>query len=73
MNTEHYYKHIKTGKIYRKFLLEIVDATNETDGRIMVLYQNSSGDMFVRKSSEFNIKFELIADQIAAEKEFKRS
>lgn len=73
MNTEHYYRHIKTGKIYRKFLLEIVDATNTTDGRQMILYQNSNGDMFVREQEEFNAKFDLIDDQQRAMLYFKHS
>jgi len=66
-----YYRHIKTGKIYRKFNIELIDATNATDGRHMALYQNANGDMFTRELTEFFAKFEPCDNQEDAESRFK--
>lgn len=66
-----YYRHIKTGKIHRKFNIDLIDATNATDGRQMALYQNSNGDMFTRELQEFNAKFEPCINQENARKQFK--
>lgn len=68
-----YYRHTKTGKIYRKFNIELIDATNATDGRQMALYQNDKGDMFTRELSEFDAKFEPCANQEDARVLFKNS
>lgn len=73
MELKEYYYHIKTGNFYRVFAFDITDATNATDGRKMVLYQNHNGDMFVREQSEFNDKFAECNDQKIAGNFFKNA
>lgn len=70
-HVEDYYEHIKSGKIYRKFVTEVMDATNATNGRAMALYQDHDGKLFVRDAAEFDLKFKLAADQVAAESCYK--
>lgn len=50
--------HLKTGKVYTIHAMDVINATNDRDGQVMVLYLNSSGMMFVRELEEFKEKFE---------------
>ena len=51
-------KNNKTGDIYL-ILTEGVNATNSSDGELMTIYMNLSGDIFVREKSEFQNKFAI--------------
>lgn len=50
--------HLKTGTVYKIHTMDVINATNDRDGQVMVLYSNSSGKMFVREMEEFKEKFE---------------
>lgn len=50
------YTHIKTGSIYI-VTGEVINATNEVDGQVMVLYSNVRGQQFVKEKKEFEEKF----------------
>lgn len=53
---ERFVIHTKTGNRYI-IVDEVVDATNERDGLVVVLYKNESGRMFVRDKDEFWMRF----------------
>jgi len=48
---------IKTGRQYKVLNPMVIDATNNNHGRIMVLYQGESGEVYVREKFEFLQKF----------------
>ena len=50
--------HKKTGNKYYLLSEDIINATNSNDGQLMCLYMNEDGDLFVRETKEFYIKFE---------------
>lgn len=50
--------HLKTGRIYT-VVGEAIDATNATQGRVMVIYERD-GRRFVRDAYEFQEKFAAI-------------
>jgi len=59
------YKHIKSGRIYYVLSDNIINATNEQDGQIMVCYigdkkDNNGCGVFVREKNEFTHKFKKI-------------
>ena len=58
-------KHNKTGNTYFVLSLEIVNATNSNDGQRMILYANSTGQLFVRELEEFLCKFTIIDQEIS--------
>jgi hypothetical protein len=56
------YKHIKSERIYNVINMNVINATNKDDGKIMVLYEGEKRDgtgigQFVREINEFNLKF----------------
>lgn len=51
------YVHKKTGKDYESDMM-VINATNDCDGQIMVLYHDDKGNYFVREEKEFFSKFE---------------
>ena len=51
--------HHKTNKIYI-FIDEIIDSTNSENDKLMILYMNMDGQLFVREKSEFWMKFDCI-------------
>lgn len=59
------YKHLKSGRIYDVLTLDAINATNDYDGKRMVIYigerKDGSGKkgVFVREYDEFNEKFKL--------------
>ncbi len=57
------YKHKKSGRIYEVVSEKIINATNNVDGQMMVMYIGEKKDgsgkgVFVRESAEFHEKFE---------------
>jgi hypothetical protein len=52
------YRHKKTGNIYWA-TGTATNATNDSEGQEMTIYQNMDGELFVRLTSEFEQKFEL--------------
>jgi hypothetical protein len=59
------YKHKKSGRIYEVVSKKIINATNNVDGQIMVMYIGEKKDgsgkgVFVREFNEFHEKFEKI-------------
>jgi len=50
------YIHKKTGNIYVVSTLDAINATNNSDGKRMVVYKHSN-DTFVREYDEFIVKF----------------
>lgn len=59
-----YFKHKKSGRIYEVISDNIINATNNIDGQIMVMYIGEKKDgsgigTFVREINEFNEKFEI--------------
>lgn len=50
------YTHIKTGNIYNIFDMNIINATNKDNNKIMVLYTDNK-QIFVREKQEFLKKF----------------
>lgn len=60
-----FYKHIKSGKIY-EIIGEAMNATNDRDGQIVVIYRQhfaeqklaKKGKFYVRDIVEFHEKFE---------------
>jgi len=50
----------KVFKVY-KVVDVAINATNASDGQVMIVYQNKSGDTFVREINEFQSKFEPVA------------
>lgn len=60
-NKMKFYQNKKNGKTYKLLCNSVRDATNATDGRIMVLYESvETGQKFVRETKEFDEKFTLI-------------
>jgi hypothetical protein len=59
-----YYRNIKTGNIYRHLAIA-VDATNERDGLLVVVYcpDDDEHTIYVREQEEFYTKFEIINDK----------
>ena len=51
--------HIKTGNVYVMEEQEAINATNDNDGQVMVVYRNEEGHTFVREKREFWNKFEI--------------
>lgn len=59
------YRHLKSGRIYEAISLNAINATNEQDGQIMVIYIGEKKDgsgkgVFVREINQFMEKFEKI-------------
>lgn len=53
------YRHKKTGNIY--WVIGCAkNATNGAEDQEMTIYQNIGGELFVRITSEFEQKFELV-------------
>ena len=53
------YRHKKTGNIY--WVIGCAkNATNGAEDQEMTIYQNIGGELFVRVTSEFEQKFELV-------------
>ena len=57
------YKHKKSGRIYEVVSEKIINATNNVDGQMMVMYIGEKKDgsgkgVFVREADEFYEKFE---------------
>jgi len=56
-----FYRNIKTGKVYSGISSTVINSTNNIEGSlVMVLYKDSTGQLFVRTLSEFYDKFELV-------------
>jgi hypothetical protein len=55
------YRNLKTGNIYRH-LAVAVDATNERDGLLVVVYcpDDNEHTIYVREQEEFYTKFEIV-------------
>lgn len=61
MSQTYLYRNKKNGYLYRVYD-SVVDATNSTEGRIMILYGPLDSDkpLFVRDRDEFREKFEKV-------------
>lgn len=59
MQELHYYTNKKTQAIYFVKEVGLIDATNTTEGRMMVKYMDTNGKNYVREEQEFLTKFEL--------------
>lgn len=57
-------KHNKTGKLYL-YIMEVKDSTNSENNKLMILYSNLEGELFVREKSEFWYKFSNIESNVA--------
>ena len=55
LNVNDNYIHLKTGNLY-KLIDIILDVTNATEGRLMIIYQGNSGK-YCREAKEFFEKF----------------
>ena len=55
LNVNNDYIHVKTGNLY-KLMDMILDVTNATEGRLMIIYQGYSGK-YCREAKEFFEKF----------------
>ena len=55
------YVHNKTNNIYIMVDEEVIDCTNSSEDKYMVLYHNLSGQFFVREREEFFEKFTAIS------------
>lgn len=54
------YRNIKTGNLYMIVSTCVVNATNEQDGQLMILYRNYGGQdatLYAREADEFYKKF----------------
>ena len=47
----------KNQQPYKVLSNEIINATNEQDGQLMIIYKDMRGDLYVREENEFNEKF----------------
>lgn len=52
------YRNKKTGKIYWIVAKGVINATNNNDGQIMIMYEDDE-HIFVREEKEFYEKFEV--------------
>jgi hypothetical protein len=59
-----FYRNIKTGDLYKVLDGSIMDATNATEGRMMVLYKDAKGKKYTREEKEFGEKFKKVSGRI---------
>lgn len=51
------YRNLKNNKFYEVINDAVIDATNNSNNTIMVLYKDDQGKLFVREKAEFHQKF----------------